>query len=248
MERKRMKKKRRGLAVKILLVILAVFLIFVILAVRKIYPLLHPTPMQSGEGEKTVVCIGDSITYGQGVLDSRETDSYPALLAGLLGDEYRVINYGACNRTTVKDGNMPYAETGFVEQSLEEKPDIVIIMMGTNDSKPQNWDAKQFEQDYTEIVEQYVNADNRPQIYLLLPPDSYREEKEGDETAIDSTVISGEQQEIIRRIADANGAEVVDLNTPTDGKPELFADGVHPTAEGNELIARIVYQAITEKE
>lgn len=243
-----MKKKQKGIVIKILLVLLVVFLIFVILAVRKIYPLLHPTPMQSGEGEKTVVCIGDSITYGQGVLDSRETNSYPALLAGLLGEEYRVINYGACNRTMVSDGNMPYAETGFVEQSLEEKPDIVIIMMGTNDSKPQNWDAAQFEKDYAEMVDQYANAKNQPDIYLMLPPDSYREEKEGDETAIDSTIIGGELQEIIKRIAEEYDAGVIDLNTPTDGKAELFADGVHPTAEGNELIAGIIYQEILKKE
>lgn len=243
-----MKKKQKGIVVKVLLAILAVFLIFVILAVRKIYPLMYPTPMQSGEGEKTVVCIGDSITYGQGVLDSRETDSYPALLAGLLGEEYRVINYGACNRTMVSDGNAPYAETGFVEQSLEENPDIVIIMMGTNDSKPQNWDAAQFEKDYTGMVEQFVNAESKPDIYLMFPPNSYREEKEGDETAIDSTIISGELQEIIKRIAEEYNAGVIDLNTPTDGKEELFADGVHPTAEGNELIARIIYQAIAEKE
>lgn len=243
-----MKKKQKGIVIKILLVLLVVFLIFVILAVRKIYPLLHPTPMQSGEGEKTVVCIGDSITYGQGVLDSRETNSYPALLAGLLGEEYRVINYGACNRTMVSDGNMPYAETGFVEQSLEEKPDIVIIMMGTNDSKPQNWDAAQFEKDYAEMVDQYANAKSQPDIYLMLPPDSYREEKEGDETAIDSTIIGGELQEIIKRIAEEYDAGVIDLNTPTDGKAELFADGVHPTAEGNELIAGIIYQEILKKE
>lgn len=248
MERAKKSKKKR-IWLRVLLAILIVVVVVVVYLGVQIYSMLHPTPMQSGDGEKTVVCIGDSITYGQGVLKSRKSDSYPAILSGLLGEEYRVMNYGACNRTMLSTGNMTYQETGFVEQSLQEEPDIVILMMGTNDSKPENWDAEQFEKDYAAVVEQYASAKSQPEIYLMLPPSSYREEDKNmeDETRIDNEIVCGELQEIIRRVAKEHGAQVIDLNTLTDGKAELFADGLHPNAEGNRLIAEEIYRVISGK-
>ncbi len=40
-----------------------------------------------------VACIGNSVTYGNGISDS-EKDSYPSLLQKMLGEKYEVRNFG----------------------------------------------------------------------------------------------------------------------------------------------------------
>ena len=57
----------------------------------------------------------------------------------LLGDGYQVRNYGVSGRTLLKKGDFPYWNESFYRQSRDWNPDIVVIQLGTNDSKPQNW-------------------------------------------------------------------------------------------------------------
>lgn len=237
------KRKRWGI---IILVVVIVILVAVTIRAIPYIQMIRPKPMQSGSGAKTVACIGDSITYGQGVMDSRETDSYPAQLASMLGDEYKVINYGASNRTAVDDSSMPYEETGFVEKALAAEPDIVVIMLGTNDSKGENWDAEKYEADYTRILDNFVSASGKPEVYIMLPPQSFRGKdlEHADESTIDNEVIGGELRDILSRIAEENGAKVIDLY-PVLNDDGLFSDGLHPNAEGNKLLAETVYQAIS---
>src|SRR5258708_5266746 len=54
-----------------------------------------------------LACVGDSITYGAGIKD-RAHDSYPAQLAHMLGDEYKVRNFGVSGATLLKKGDRPY--------------------------------------------------------------------------------------------------------------------------------------------
>src|SRR6516164_7032395 len=85
-----------------------------------------------------VACIGDSITYGSGLSD-RQNECYPAVLGLLLGDDYEVRNYGVSGATMLKSGDHPYWDTSAFSESSNWQPDIVIIMLGTNDSKPWKW-------------------------------------------------------------------------------------------------------------
>ena len=141
---------------KMVLIVLSILIVAVIgIGYGFIRSLLYPDALVTGNGSKNVICVGDSITYGQGVLGSRKTDTYPAILADLLGDDYKTINYGLCNRTLLSTGNMPYTNEKFAEESLAEDAEIVIIMLGTNDSKPDNWNPKQYENEYTTFVQNY---------------------------------------------------------------------------------------------
>ena len=45
------------------------------------------------EGQIRVACVGDSITYGHGIINWAK-DNYPSVLQDLLGDDYCVNNYG----------------------------------------------------------------------------------------------------------------------------------------------------------
>src|SRR5262245_57930852 len=85
-----------------------------------------------------IACVGDSITEGAG-LSNPSTQSYPARLQKLLGTNYNVRNFGVSGRTLLKKGDFPYWKEAAYTNSHTLNPDIVIIQLGTNDSKPQNW-------------------------------------------------------------------------------------------------------------
>ena len=86
-----------------------------------------------------VACVGDSITQGAGAAKGK---SYPTQLQEMLGDEWKVMNYGLGGRTLMDRGNRPYMKEKAYQEALASAPDVVIIMLGTNDTKPQNWEKK----------------------------------------------------------------------------------------------------------
>src|SRR5258708_827771 len=100
-----------------------------------------------------VACVGDSITYGAG-LSGRETNSYPAQLGRLLGAGYDTRNFGVSGATMLKHSDLPYMFRSEYTNALDFAPDIIVIMLGTNDSKhhgdgsldsdkaPENWRNK----------------------------------------------------------------------------------------------------------
>lgn len=235
-----MKKKK---SLKIVLITLLVLIIAIAgIGVTLIRSVLYPDVLISGTGEKTVICVGDSITYSQGVLTSRETDSYPAILAELLGSEYQTYNFGLCNRTLLSGGNMPYINEDFATESLAVDADIVIIMLGTNDSKPMNWNAAQYEAEYTQFVETYQKMESSPDVYIMLPPRVFLEDN--DSGNCNNATLTEEVIPAIERVAESTGANLIDLYTVTEAHPEWFSDGLHPNADGNQAIAQAIYNAL----
>lgn len=65
--------------------------------------------------------------------------TYPNQLQTMLGSGYKVTNFGAGGRTMLKKGDNPYWRTGPLKQALASEPAIVVLMLGTNDAKFQNW-------------------------------------------------------------------------------------------------------------
>lgn len=98
-----------------------------------------------------IACVGNSITSGPG---QTHPESYPLQLQAMLGDAYLVKNFGVGGRTLLKKGDFPYWNEPEMEKITEFKPDIVLIKLGTNDSKPQNWQHKaDFKKDYLNLIE-----------------------------------------------------------------------------------------------
>ena len=85
-----------------------------------------------------VACLGNSITDGFGI-DMASAYGYPAMLQKKLGDGYWVRNFGVSSRTMLNKGDWPYMNEPAWRDALDFKPEIVIIKLGTNDSKPENW-------------------------------------------------------------------------------------------------------------
>ncbi|MBD3174871.1 MAG: sialate O-acetylesterase, partial [Armatimonadia bacterium] len=102
-----------------------------------------------------VACVGDSITFGAGV-EPRERSCYPALLGHLLGEGYEVRNFGVSGATVLSHGDLPYIDQPACRQAREWQPHMVVIMLGTNDTKPHNWERRgAFVDDYTDLVESF---------------------------------------------------------------------------------------------
>src|SRR5512140_2718593 len=73
-----------------------------------------------------VTLIGDSIT---------ELSTYPHNLAKLLGPAYTISNFGQCGTTITMDSASPYMYTEALTEAKKSEPDIIVIMLGTNDAE-----------------------------------------------------------------------------------------------------------------
>lgn len=196
------------------------------------------------QADKTLIaCVGDSITFGAGVKNPKR-DSYPSYLQGVLGDAYQVINYGLSGRTASSGGDLPYMREKLYPRTLTDKPDYVIYMLGTNDSKPYNWDESDFEESCRRMLTRYARVCEPGHVFVMLPPKAFvvAGATEVGYDILDENIVA--EQEILRRIAEGLGAQVIDLYSFTEPHAEWLDDGVHPNAVGNKAIAEHVAQAM----
>ena len=184
-----------------------------------------------------VACVGDSITYGDGIRD-RAKDSYPVQLAKILGDEYKVENFGVCGATAIS-----YTHTKQYVQSKEFAPDIVVLKFGTNDANPKNWDksgkAVSYEADMNALIDSYANLASRPRIYLCLPAPTFSGAR-----AAQTRTLAKYIRPLILKIALERGLGVIDTFSLLEGRHELFPDNLHPNPEGAKMMAELIGAAI----
>ena len=187
-----------------------------------------------------VACIGNSITFGAGIRN-RSRDSYPSVLARMLGDNYWVKNFGVSARTMLNKGDHPYMNEPAYKNALAFNPNIVVIKLGTNDSKSFNWKYKaDFMKDAQNMINAFKGLPSQPKIYLCYPSKAYLT---GD--GINDDIISKEIIPMIKKLAKKNDLSVIDLHTAMDGMPELFPDRIHPNEKGAQVMAKAVYQSIS---
>ena len=188
-----------------------------------------------------VACIGDSITAGAGA--GHAFFSYPAQLQRMLGDRWEVRNFGVSGATLLNAGDKPYQKEAAMQNALDFKPDVVVIMLGTNDSKPQNWKFKdQFAADYKDLIAKFKNLESKPRIFICHPPLVPGAGNFG----INEPVVQQEMP-LIENVAKEENAGLIDVHGAFLGQDALFPDRVHPNREGAGVIAKTVYNALTGK-
>lgn len=194
------------------------------------------------QAQVKVACVGDSITAGYG-LSNPGADSYPAQLQVLLGSGYQVGNFGLSGSTALKKSDYTYWNSwAYRESTTNFKPDIVVIMLGTNDSKSWNWNATNFNTDCKALIAEYQALSTHPKVYICLIAPAFLPNAFGktfDPAFIQNTVVPA-----VRRIGTEAGVPVIDNNTCFIGHPELFQDGIHPTRQGGGMIAKNVKAVI----
>lgn len=190
-----------------------------------------------------VACVGDSITFGAGV-EMRENNNYPKVLGELLGEKFETRNFGRSGATLLKQGDLPYWKTKEFESATAYAPDIMVIKLGTNDSKPQNWDKHkgEFGADARALVAHFQALPSKPKVFVCLPVPVY-ETKWG----INEPVVKGEVIPILTEVAKEMKLPTIDLYTALTGKPLMFPDKIHPNAAGAKVIAETVAKALTAK-
>ena len=183
-----------------------------------------------------VACVGNSITDGHGI-ELAPQFGYPALLQKALGSDYWVKNFGVGGRTMLNKGDYPYMNEQAWRDAQAFNPDIVIIKLGTNDSKPQNWQyASEFKQD----LQQMIKSLGKAKIFLCTPIPAFK-----SSWAINDSVIVNGVIPIQKEVARKNGLQLIDLHTLMANDEELVQpDGIHPNEKGVAKMAEIISEAI----
>ena len=233
--------------IKVLGVILLILLLIIIIGLTYLYfnglsGVSNIT--EADDGQTKVACVGDSITYGHGITNWPK-NNYPTLLQGLLGETYHVNSYGVSGRAVQPDSDQPYTALPHYQESLAYDADIVVFMMGTNDSKPENWHgADAFKEDLLALLESYGDA----QILLCTPAASFFVDGQTEGPArhdIQPAVVE-EIAQIVRDVAAERGYPLIDIHALTLEHPEWFVkDGIHPSNDGTAAIAQAVENVLT---
>ncbi len=188
-----------------------------------------------------VACIGDSITWGFTLLNPWK-QSYPALLQQKLGADYEVRNFGHNDAAARFDADTPYVRRSVYQESQEWQPDIVLLMLGTNDTKHRNWDPDIFRRDYTQIVDSYLALDSKPRVILIGPIRIFRRLNLAI-MGVHPEALEAGVRPAIQEIAEQKGLEFIDLKDLfTDSS--YMIDGVHPQAEGARMLAEEIYNRV----
>lgn len=190
-----------------------------------------------------VACIGNSITDGFGIGMS-PVKGYPAVLQKKLGDGYQVRNFGVSARTMMNKGDLPYMNELAWRDAQAFNPNIVIIKLGTNDSKTHNWahGADEYRQSMQAMIDTLKSLPSKPKIYLCSPIPAFKDTW----TISDSVIVNGEMP-IIKKLAKKNKCQFIDLHTSYTYGDMMLKDGIHPNAKGAAKMADIIFDAIEKK-
>ncbi len=209
--------------------------------------------------EIVVACVGDSLTEGHGSTDNVRY-SYPGQLQRMLGAGYTVENFGKGSRkildtgeTDTGDGSsLTYTKyvgtfvgqhkfSGKPSESIYEaskacNPNIVVIMLGTNDRNNITTDAKrsEFKANYKAMINDYQALSTDPEIYVVLPPRN-----------TDANGTANMENYMLPMLRELAKEENVKLINVYDTVPaSLLYDGIHFRNSGYKEVAKVIYDAI----
>lgn len=189
----------------------------------------------------TILCEGDSLTYGSqrwggsvpainGAGSKRVATPFPETLARALGGQVRVVNHGYPADTTAM---------GVRRWASAPRADLVVLMYGTNDANPRGWrhavPIDTYRATLVGLVRRHVAAG--AQVLVLAPPPAG--------TAYASQAIAP-YREAARAVAAAEGVAFADPAAFVQGLAvPLQADGLHLRAEAAARIGEGIARRIT---
>jgi acyl-CoA thioesterase-1 len=223
-------KRKRILAVSITILILAVSLIVVFSQ-----SLASSNKDQNAVDLARVACMGDSITNITG---------YPTDLQALLGSTSNVGNFGYDGAAVNLQSDRTYYGSQSFYQARVFQPTTIVILLGTNDARTNlNAQSGNFVHDYELMIKSIISGVHpfagQPKIYLVLPPPIFQ-----NNINLTSSIFTEQIIPKIRQVASDLGLPLIDVYTPLLNHPEDFSDGVHPNAQGAQIIANTICQAI----
>ncbi len=189
----------------------------------------------------TWLAVGDSLTWGEGYYRKCYLDYIEREHSEVIADKKGVPGMYTAQLVS-------YAGDGFLD--VDYNPDIVTVLMGTNDFGLDN-PLDQYEIDLENLIkvvkEKYPNS----RIIFLTPPyrDYYGERKyilSGMVNHLGNSLY--DYINVIKEKAKENGIEVVELTEDEclnkDNLRDSTLDGLHPNDKGNKLLADKVYKEV----
>jgi len=203
-----------------------------------------------------VACVGDSLTQSsvytlelwkllggnaRYTVDNYTIEPDDDNGAQVSGPRYAVSNFGAGSTTVLLNTETPYMNTSVFQEALEFQPNIVIIMLGTNDAQPNLHQYNtSFVADYITLINAFQTLASKPKIWIVLPPPIFSNQ---------SGKISPEYFKLtlipdIEQAANETNLPTIDVYSALAGHSDYFPDGVHPNRDGAKLIAETIYKTI----
>ena len=178
--------------------------------------------------ERTILFLGDSLTAGYG-LDPAQ--AYPAVLEEKIRDTglvWQVVNAGVSGETSA--GGLRR-----IDWLLRRKVDILVLELGANDGLrgiPLDVTKSNLQQ----VIDRTRKVHPAVEIVIagmMVPPNLGPD-------------YSTQFRELFVELAEENQAELIPfLLEGVAGRPELNqSDGIHPTAEGHNIIADTVWETL----
>lgn len=179
---------------------------------------------------KTILFFGNSLTAGMG-LETQE--AFPAIIQrrlDSLGLKYEVINSGLSGETTAGGINR-------LDWVLKKKVDIFVLELGANDGL-RGIPIEETIKNLQEIIDRVWEKDPSIRIILagmMIPPNMGYE-------------YTSEFQNIFPTLAESNKILLIPfLLEGVAGDKDLNQDdGIHPTVEGQRIVAENVWQILKE--
>lgn len=183
-----------------------------------------------------VACVGDSITQGVGTADPVK-ESYPAQLQAILGHAWEVRNFGVGGRTLLRK-----QDAFDIGLTLQWKPDVVIIQLGTNDSRQTTWEKRggEFVGDYQGIIDAFRSLDSHSRVWICAPVPMFP-----GQWGLSEEILTTKTIPAIREVARTRDVPLIDLHAALADRKADFPDLVHPNVRAYLTIAETVAAAVT---
>lgn len=178
---------------------------------------------------KKIVFFGDSLTAGYGLEDI--TNAFPGLIQQKIDSlqlKYTVVNSGVSGETTAGGKNR-------IDWVLNDKPDIFVLELGANDGL-RGVPLTETKNNLQAIINAVKKKYSETKIVLVgmqIPPNMGQD-------------YTTEFKNIFPTLAEKNKLELVPfLLENVGGVAKLNqSDGIHPTAEGHQILAKNVWEVL----
>lgn len=216
---------------------MAILLVAGATAAAAMKPRMHPV---------RIACVGDSITWGYHV-PHRLVNAYPVVLQKLVGQGYVVRGFGHSGATALKHPtwNVSYWKVAEFKQATQFSPNVVVLMLGTNDSNHGNLGVmrKNFSRDFAALIRHFQKLSTHPKVFICLPP-----------SLGDGTITKAHQGVPKKGVAPRIVAVARKLHLPLinllyamGGQWKLFnSDHIHPNIQGQRVLAQLVERGLVK--
>lgn len=212
--------------------------------------------------KKNIVCFGDSNTYGycadisdaeDSINRFNEKERWPLVLQHLLGEEYLIIEEGLSGRTTVFDDPLHEGMSAirhiYPILKSHEKIDLLIIMLGTNDTKERfSANERVIALGLDSLIKKAKSIDcwnGKEKILVICPPpikETFRDIMTEEYMGKDCLKKSKELAKYYKYVAENNSCYFLDAN----GCEFNTIDNMHLTKRGHRELSERVEKIIKE--